>query len=283
MTSESHRLVFIVVAHRNPEQVARLINRLAGPNVRVLLHVDRASPIYAPLQQMLPNDVELLRRRRARWGSYGFCAVALDGLRAALRSPFDHVMTLSGQDYPIRSFADICAQARALGGRSMMEYERFPVDSWKAQNGGYCRLHHHHVLTSTRLARTFPRIRRDVPGGLWPYGGGSWWALSRPAAELIVRSVDRDRRLERYFRTTLLPEESLFQTLLLNSELAETVVNRLSTFALWERQDLPHPATLTAEHLPLLQTLPHWFARKFDEGANPGVLDALDERLTPAT
>jgi hypothetical protein len=270
--------VYVVFAHRNPGQVARLVSRLTQADARVLVHVDRASSIYEPLRRSLPNHVEFLRRRRARWGSYGPIAVALDALRTAIHTPSGHVVLLSGQDYPVKPVEEIHDRLRELGDRSVMQHERFPVESWASIcGGGYDRLQHYFWI-STRWERSLPRLRRTIPGGRWPYGGSMWWALSRSAAELVVRETTDDSKLERYFRTTKLPDEMFFQTILMNSPLADSVINRSSTFALWQR-DTYHPAILEKKHIPMLRELPHLFARKFDEEANPGVLDALDATL----
>jgi hypothetical protein len=271
--ADGTQLVFLVLAHRLAGQAIRLIRRLDPDQNRVLVHVDSASSVYGELRAGLPDSVEFLPRVRVRWGGYGMTAAALVGLRAALTHPFGHVVLLSGQDYPIKPLERISIESRELGERSLLKHEPYPVESWRA--GGFDRIYYHH---SARFKRRVRRVRQRLPGRLQPYGGPQWWTLSRSAAAALVGEIDRNRSLERFYRTSLLPEESLPHTVLLNSLLAPSVINRSSTLALWTLGE-SHPATLSTENLPRLREAPEWFARKFDETTYPGLLDLVDQQL----
>ena len=276
----SHLTTYVLLVHRAPGQVARLVRRLNAPGVRFIIHVDPTSDIQKLLIDSLPlENVEFLPRRRARWASFGLVAIALDGLRRALNHDVDHVVLLSGQDYPIKPAAQISRILESLGDRSLLYYRRFPNPDWPDERGGFGRIDHHYLWTSSRFARAVPRVRTGPPHGLTPYGGRQWWALSRCAAEWVLDEVDRRPAITRYFRTTLVPDELLFQTLLLNSAFADRIVNQAVTFADWSDRGERKPAVLRATDVLPLHSKPHLFARKFDEERFPGVLDLIDREL----
>jgi hypothetical protein len=122
--------------------------------------------------------------------------------------------------------------------------------------------------------------RRRVP---WTperasYKGEQWVALSRKALNAALDG-ERAQVWQRYFATTLVPDESYFQTLLINDPEMRVRRRRVSWLR-WE-QDVtkPHPVTLDAATLAEAVASGTPFARKFDADASPGLLDHVDEAL----
>ena len=61
--------------------------------------------------------------------------------------------------------------------------------------------------------------RRDYQaylGGLTPYGGSTWWALTRGAVQHVMAFTDSKREVVDFFKNTICPDESFFQTILGN-------------------------------------------------------------------
>jgi hypothetical protein len=75
----------------------------------------------------------------------------------------------------------------------------------------------------------------------------------------------------------LIPEEIFFQTVLVNSPLRETLVNRALHYTAWPGG--PHPKTLGVEDFPTLAASDVLYARKFDVERDSLVLDAIDREL----
>jgi hypothetical protein len=99
-------------------------------------------------------------------------------------------------------------------------------------------------------------------------------ALSREACAYLVRSRAA-RRLRQFYEHTFIPDESFFQTTLLNSPLLGNVVNDNRRCIQWQSDVV----TYTLEHRDLLLNSDAWFARKFDDGIDPAILDLLEQRL----
>jgi PAS domain-containing protein len=82
-------------------------------------------------------------------------------------------------------------------------------------------------------------------------------------------------RLRRFYRHTFIPDESFFQTALVNSPLSGAIVNDSRRLIEWN----PGVVTLTEQHRDLMLESDAWFARKFDERLDGRILDFLERRL----
>jgi hypothetical protein len=101
-----------------------------------------------------------------------------------------------------------------------------------------------------QLNRRLKLIQRDyakVFNGLIPYGGSTWWALTKEACRHILDFVNNRPEVIRFYSKTYMPDESIFQTIIGNSEFAENVVRNL-TFTDWSRP-AGGPAIIDMEHL----------------------------------
>lgn len=100
------KLAYLIMAHKNPAQLERLIGAIHAPDNYYLLHVDRRAEANchaaaAGLAKQYP-EVELLRSRSCRWGGWSQVAVQLAGMKRLLRRADDwsFFINLSGQDFP---------------------------------------------------------------------------------------------------------------------------------------------------------------------------------------
>jgi hypothetical protein len=88
-------------------------------------------------------------------------------------------------------------------------------------------------------------------------------------------------RVVRFYRRTFAPDESFFQTIVMNSPLAPRVVNNDLRFESWE-EDSDHPAILTVDDLPEIVRSEALFAKKFDVAVDAEVMDRIDAELARA-
>ena len=71
-----------------------------------------------------------------------------------------------------------------------------------------------------RQSRLF---QRRLPSGVRPHKGWQWWCLTHECTEYVLNYVDAHPQFVRFFRSTRIPDESFFQTILANSEFVHTV------------------------------------------------------------
>jgi hypothetical protein len=178
------RIAYLVLAHRLPEQVARLVRALDAPGSAFFVHFDRRSGA-APLRRLQDElagceNVRFVPRRRVSWASWSVVAATLDSLFELERSGADPAQTvlLTGQDYPVKPAAQIARWAARQPGTAFIRHRALPIPEWSPR-GGLDRVERLHLRAGRRRLVALP-VRRRLPRGLRPHGGSQLWSLGRP-------------------------------------------------------------------------------------------------------
>jgi Core-2/I-Branching enzyme len=281
---------FVILAHKRPAQVERLIERLR-PH-RVLLHVDSGvdgddAPAFAAVAER--TGATLLPRHRSAWASWGIVAAMLEGLRAALRhTDWSHVTVLSGQDYPLLPSADIDRFLGQHAGTSFMARWPLPSRLW-GRDGGMHRLRFRH--RPLRGRRVFLPLPRRLPRDVRPYGGSMYACLTRAAAGEVLRFAAARPDVVRFYRRAWIPDEMFVPTAVMNGPAGASVANESLSFIRWSDAGGRHPDVLRSDDIDALAAAAagpsdvgghgrrKLFARKLDEQVDGRLLDLIDERL----
>ena len=112
-------------------------------------------------------------------------------------------------------------------------------------------------------------------------GGSNHLILSRDAVAYAVNDPYA-RRITQWLRYTGIAEECIFQSVLLNSPLADRIVNDDRRAICWKQAGDPSPMTLTLAQLGWLreaQAKGQLFARKFDTAVDDALLCTLEKDL----
>jgi hypothetical protein len=283
------RVAYLILAHRNPDQLRRLVDRLE-PDAPVFVHFDARAPrrMFARAERLLSScsNVRFVPRHRCYWGSFNIVRATLECIHALVESgvEYDYATLLSGQHYPLRDAEGIRAFLSERRGAEFIE--AFPLDlpnRWTDHSGRFqsrARVHGFHLRVRSRWL-TLP-VRRRFPEGVVPHGGSQWWSLTRDCLDFVHRfSIERADVL-RYFRRVFIPDESYFQTVVAASPFADRAAGDDLTFAIWDRPVPPYPATLATRDLDSLSSSEKLFARKFDMTVDAAVLDLIDSRVKRA-
>jgi hypothetical protein len=279
------RIAYIVSAYKSFDQLVRLVRRIHDSDVSVFIHVDaRSGPIDDVVTAVsdLPG-VHYLQRHRCAWGGFGHVAATLKGIGAinAARAGHDYAVLLTGQDYPIKANDEIRDVLTAAGGLSYMNYFALPTSEW--EGGGLDRIQRWHIEVLNRrfacppAGWSFPK--RRFPSGFRPYGGSSYWCLALDCIKYVHDFVAANPRFVNFFRHVDVPDELFFQTLLLNSPLADRIVNDDLRYIEWRNERSGSPDVLTSVDFPAIHASPKLFARKFDSMTDAKILDRIDEEL----
>jgi Core-2/I-Branching enzyme len=298
------RIAYVVVSHRSPDQVLRLVSALKeGPGAEVLVRHDPRREAFdesalEPLgAHALHDDVDF------GWGGWTQLVMLLAALErtAELLDP-DWVLVLSGQDYPLRPMAAIEdglaaeRQDALLGQAWELDHRRRPEPPKEEFFLRYAYRHYTAPAGTPHLPRRVRSLAylRERPGPLRPQLGlrrtrlpfdagfrcfvsADWLTLNRKALQAVLTAARERRELMRYYRRVAIPSESFFATVLLNDD-SLSVARDNGRFVWFESPDAPHPKTLTSADLDRVLASGCDFARKFDMDADPDALDALDER-----
>jgi hypothetical protein len=291
-------LVYLVVSHRNPDQVLRLVRALReGPSGTVAVrHDQRRSRLDAgALEQAgaiaLADDVEV------EWGGWSHLRMLIEALEqiAAELDP-DWLMVLSGQDYPLRPHDEVEERLATAG------HDAFIGAAWELPTDKpppppaedfFLRYAYLHLRVPRGIPYLPGRLKRlayvrEAPPRLGlrrprlPFGetlrcwvSSDWPTLNRRALEAVLRTAREQRRLMRHYRRTVAPAESFFATALMNDPRLGVSGDdrRFVRFA----PRSPNPDVLTSEDLDELKASGAQFARKFDVEVDGQILDLLDE------
>ena len=291
------RKAYIVLAHKHPGQLCRLLTALDDGLSTFFVHIDKARPLqdFSGLADFGQRLV-MVKRENSDWARTGIVRATLNAMAMIdeRREAFDRVILLSGQDYPIKSNDYINGFLARSPHSIFMDHWEIPnFEKWK-HRGGMSRIDKYFLGTSRRevtLARAanlmgiiVPPLRRKLPRGLRPYGGWMWWILDRAAVRCILQYVERNPDYLRYHRHTFAPDEVFFQTILLNcgdEKLLSSICNDDMRYVVWHGSE-SHPEILTKDRMPALLSSNDLFARKFDVDVDSEVLDLIDRALKPA-
>ena len=275
-------LAYLILAHRDPAQVVRLMQRLDGPGRTFVVHLDAKcqGPEWdAAIRELRASNVLWAERVDCRWGEFSVIEATLNAVRALTQSgaPFDFAVLLSGQDYPIKSNDYIARTLEEERGNCLMYLFPFPFAEWPWR--GYHRLPVKRIHAFGRPRRVVPVhfsrfVHRRVPGRLHPYGGSQWWCLPNEAVHYLDDFVSMHPEFVAYFRSVLIPDEIFIHTILGNSPFRIAAGRNNPHYIRWTVG--PHPDVLNEEDLPALRESEKLFARKFEWSREAKLLDRVD-------
>jgi core-2/I-Branching enzyme len=289
-------VAFLVLAHRGPEQLGRLVRRLLAPGTTVYVHVDRrtAPGVHDAIVAALPDDerVHRLARVATPWSAWGPVEATLRGLETILAGPAPpaHVVLLSGQDYPLRPAGAIAGFLAEHPGRSFVASWPMPSALY-GRGGGMFRLRYWHTPMRGRRLRI--PIPRRYPAGVRPYGGSAFMVLDRETARAALEFTRGRPDVARFHRHIWAVDEHHIQTAVHNSPRADAVIGE----NLWHMEWTPgaaHPHIFTSADFERLahaaghssaaggEARAKLFARKFDVERDARVLDRIDAELLDA-
>ena len=224
-------------------------------------------------------DIETVFKYSNGWGSFKLVQATLDAMEHFREMPYDYFINLSGQCYPLRSIEQIKQRLAAADSKSFMEYEPFPRERWKDEGGGYRRVQKAFFRPFKHAAIwSIPRLRK-IPLGMRPYGGSQWFCMHRDHVEFVLSFLEEHPEVVSFYKRSLIPDEMFFQTILMNSEVRDEIVNDSKRYIDWSKRCTPLPATLFTEDISRMERSGKFFGRKFDTEMDSRVLDILDARI----
>jgi hypothetical protein len=299
----------VVLAHADARQVRRLIASLGG--IEVFLHCDAKTPdrVFAAMTDTTGLGVHAVRRVRTSLASWSLVAAEVAGVRMVLeRTRAEHIIVMSGNCYPLVTTAEIEDELAGWRGRSRLELHTIPYPLWGRRgtaDGGLFRFQRRYVTVRDQVifVRGLPlcTVRRAIPADLLLHASSQWKIYAREHAMTVLRVLDDRPDLVKFWRKTLVPEESCVASILRSPMLVgaatEDVYDDHPWYIDWPSGSAPHPRWLGEEHFPALEAARFaqprdpaaardsdrpghrkLFARKISSAAT-GLVDMIDAEL----
>lgn len=274
------RIAFILLCHKDPEGIIRQAERLTAVGDCMAIHFDaraRAAD-YAMIRKALaanPNVTFARRRVKCGWGGWSLVQATLNATEAALAAFPDatHFYMLSGDCMAIKS-AEYAHERLDAEDVDHIESFDFFASDWIKTGMKEDRLIYRHPFNERTQRRLFyatynlqKRLgwTRRIPADLQIMIGSQWWCLRRRTVEWVLDFARRRRDVMRFFRTTWIPDETFFQTLVPHLVPEIEIRTRTLTFLMFS--DYGMPVTFYNDHYDLLLSQDYLFARKISPDA----------------
>ncbi|PKH67680.1 hypothetical protein CXF59_07175 [Flavobacterium sp. ALD4] len=305
------KICYIILTHRYPNQVKKLIQKLTSPDVFFYVHIDKNVLIDTFFEELidLPNVSFVTERKEGIWGDLGIVVATLNALKQILRDKRSgYCVLLSGQDYPIKSNDDINLYFKTNIGKDFIDIFPLPTKYWSIDRVTRYKFNLSgkkedfvqigSILESDFFAKkTFKKIyrlikagrfdfilkilkKREFPTYIKPYGGSQWWALTTQTTEKVIDFVVKNPDYVDYHVYSLLPDEMFFQSIImyLVEKKNDIKIMPFLSYANWEKKNCALPVTFTSADFEELSSQPSskLFARKFDISIDEEILDKID-------
>ena len=274
------RIAYILLCHKDPEGVIAQARRLTAVGDYMAIHFDgnARKADYDRIRTALadnPSVVFARRRLRCGWGEWSLVEATLEAMRAAVEAfpRASHFYMLSGDcmaiksaefvhDYLDRDDADYIESVDFFGSdwiKTGIKEERLIYRHWFNE-----RTRKSWFYASMEWQRRLG-LARKIPGDLQIMIGSQWWCLRRRTVEWVLDFIRRRKDVMRFFRTTWIPDETFFQTLVRHLVPEVQIRNRTLTFLMFT--DYGMPVTFYNDHYDLLLAQDYLFARKISPDA----------------
>ncbi|MES2239808.1 MAG: beta-1,6-N-acetylglucosaminyltransferase [Bacteroidota bacterium] len=305
------QICYIILAHRYPKQVRRLIQKLAVPEAFFYVHIDKNVLIDSFSEQLtdLPNVSFVEDRRYIIWGDIEIVNATINSLKQILKDNRNgYCVLLSGQDYPIKSNDEIKSFLAKNSGNEFIDVFSLPTKYWSTSRiekykFNLSRKKEDFVQISSALEAEFftkkslnkiYRLikagrydfvfkifkRRKFPNYIKPYGGSQWWVLRTETIEKIIGFIKDHPDYLKYHKYSLIPDEMFFQSIVmyLIENKNNIKIMPFLTYANWEKKNCDLPVTFTSIDFEELNSQAYFklFARKFDIGIDEEILNKID-------
>ncbi|MGJ7918434.1 beta-1,6-N-acetylglucosaminyltransferase [Massilia sp. LXY-6] len=275
--------VFLIAAHKDPHQLNALVEQLRDEDFLIYVHLDAKGAIDPA--EVHPAARQIAERVAVHWGCFSQVQATLNSLKQIVAEvpDFDKVLFLSAQDFPLLSNPALKAALAGLRAHELLDTVAIGREpgQWAADYR-YQYFYRNEAGKAGRLACSLANramracgTTRRLPGGLAPYGGSSWWALSRDCVRELLERVRREPGLVRFFRSVSCPDEMFFQTLVMNSRFRERVLPENFRYIQWPEQGARNPKVLDEHDFERIAASKAHFCRKIDSRASAALLPRL--------
>ncbi len=262
----------------------------------IAIHIDRnaGNTFFQEVKAGLADNPSVVFAKRVKcgWGEWSLVEASLNMIEAAFQAFPDasHFFLMSGDCMPIKPASFIHG---VLDGADfdMVEHADFFKDDWIKTGMKEDRLYYRHWFNERARKKLFYGsltlqrklgLTRDIPEGIRMRIGSQWWVLRRETIDKIRSFLKERKDVVRFFKTTWIPDETFFQTLVMHLVPRDQVISKPPTLLVFS--DYGMPVTYHSDHFDMLRAQDALFARKISgyDHALPQRLGALftsDEQL----
>ena len=298
---------YLILAHKNPLQLGRMIERLDDGASKFFIHLDAKTPIEPFAACLEGAHIRFIdKRERCVWGDFSIVQATIHLMEAASKEQGLFIL-MSGQDYPIQSQGYINDFLERNKEFDFIEIEPLE-EKWKPKMVKD-KLEHYHILHSEergnsncyapfahcsvfqkvrtlihllkgRLSRKNFRLLCSLPKRVAPferqYAGSQFWAFSERTFYAVLHYIrEHKATLEEYYKYTSSPDEIYFHSVLMHLVAKDSTI-KLKEQITYVNYFRKNNVFVTEDFDKLTSAKGKLFARKFDTDIDIEILDKLD-------
>ena len=298
---------YLILAHKNPLQLGRMIERLDDGASKFFIHLDAKTPIEPFAACLEGAHIRFIdKRERCVWGDFSIVRATIHLMEAASKEQGIFIL-MSGQDYPIQSQGYINAFLERNKEFDFIEIEPLE-EKWKPKMVKD-KLEHYHILHSEerghsncyapfahcsvfqklrtlihllkgRLSRKNFRLLCSLPKRVAPferqYAGSQFWAFSERTFYAVLNYIrEHKAALEGYYKYTSSPDEIYFHSVLMDLVAKDSTI-KLKEQITYVNYFRKNNVFITEDFDKLTSAKGKLFARKFDTDIDIEILNKLD-------
>lgn len=274
------KVAHLILAHKNPLQLERLLNALDHPASDFYIHLDKKTDIR-PFSFLFQRErvFSVHPRIKVYWAAFGSIQATLNGIKNILEKEYDYINVISAQDFPLKP-ADLiynfllqhkgsefitCEPLETQWTEALHRVKQYHFINWRIRGR-----HRMEKMVSALLPeRKFPLDFEIV-------GRSNWFTITANAAAYFVDFLDRHPEVVRFFKYSWGADEIIFSTILYNSPFKDKIRNNL-VYVDWTGAKGGHPNILTKKDFPALKNSDKLFARKLDMEIDKELFTMLEE------
>lgn len=302
---------YLIIAHKNPEQLKKLILKLKESWTRFFIHIDKGVEIRSFKEKLkgIENLIFIRDEKRVEtiWGDISIVKATLNLIEEVLQqNKPGFCVLMSGQDFPLKNNKSIYNFLSEHTETNFIDIFPFP-GAWK-QNG-LARINKYKFNKSTGRGdffltasiqerefysignlknlsclkfRDYKRVifKRKHPANLKPFGGAQWWVLPTSTIKRIFIFHSNNPDFYNFHKHTLIPDELYFQSIIMHlNKQKEMQFHSPLTYVNWKRKGESLPVIFKKEDLEELKLASesNLFARKFDLEMDKEILTNIDK------
>src|SRR4028119_1678756 len=274
------KVAHLILAHKNPAQLERLINALEHPHFHFYIHIDKKSDALPFDYLFLKKNVFCIRNRaKIYWAGWGTIQATINGFKEILPLDYRYINVISAQDFPLKPAAEIYNYLKKREGTEFITCESIE-DEWSSAATRITR----YSLINWRIPGKFRLekiLNRFTPLRKFPFdhkvvGRANWFTLSSEAVRYCLNFIKLHPKLTRFYKYSWGADEFIFSTILYNSPFKDRIENNLVYVDWLSPESMGHPKILGTDDFEALKATDKLFARKFDMQKDSHILDQLE-------
>lgn len=273
------KIAFLILAHKNPKQLGRLLHALQHDAFHFYIHIDAKSDA-GQFNFLIDNKISFLIKKRAKvyWAGFGTIEATLNGFNEIPLENYDYVNVISAQDFPLKNADEIFQYLSEKNGTEFITCQN--LHEWPVAP----RVQKYHLINwnipgKYRLEKLVNLVlpKRKFPLGYTIVGRANWFTLTVKAIKYILGFLKENPQFIRYFKYCWGADEFIFSTILYNSSFNNKIADNL-IYVDWS-EGKPHPKILTVADYQAIKSSSKLFARKFDMETDSLILDMLEKSI----